>query len=93
MRREAAVLAVVVLFAVSSFAGVAAAQSDRVTSGYGGQPNLDAFAPSPTVSPGERTQFTVQVANDGEVREGVPPSHAARILTARLRPKTGNVRS
>ena len=82
MRREAAVLAVVVLFAVSSFAGVAAAQSDRVTSGYGGQPNLDAFAPSPTVSPGERTQFTVQVANDGEVREGVPPSRGV-VTTAR----------
>ena len=82
MRRNAAVLAVVVLLAVSSFAGVAAAQSGQRTSGYGGQPGLDAFAPSPTVSPGERTQFTVQVSNDGEVSEGVPPSREV-VTTAR----------
>ena len=82
MRRNAAVLVVVALLAISSFAGVAAAQSDQRTSGYGGQPNLDAFAPSPTVSPGERTQFTVQVSNDGEVSEGVPPSREI-VTTAR----------
>ena len=74
MRRNVAVLTVVALLAVSSFVGVAAAQSGQRTSGYGGQPGLDAFAPSPTVSPGERTRLTVQVSNDGEVSEGVPPS-------------------
>jgi len=82
MRRKAAVLALVVLLSVGSFAGVVAAQETQRTSGYGGEPGLDVYAPSPTVSAGDQGQFTVQVANDGEVTEGNPPAREA-VTTAR----------
>jgi hypothetical protein len=80
--RRSAVVGLVVVLAVAAFAGVAAAQSGGPTSGYGGEPSLDAYAPSPTVSPGDRGQFTIQVANDGEVTEGIPPTREA-VTTAR----------
>jgi hypothetical protein len=80
--RRSLVAGLVVLVAVSSFAGVLAAQPQSPPSDYGGSPSLDAYAPSPTVSPGDRGPFTVQVANDGEVTEGIPPARGA-VTTAR----------
>ncbi|PSQ32769.1 exo-alpha-sialidase, partial [Halobacteriales archaeon SW_12_69_24] len=80
--RRSFVAGLVVLVAVSSFAGVVAAQPQSPPSDYGGSPSLDAYAPSPTVSPGDRGPFTVQVANDGEVTEGIPPARGA-VTTAR----------
>ena len=42
----------------------------------------DTDSGSATVSPGDRGPFTVQVANDGEVTEGIPPARGA-VTTAR----------
>ncbi len=83
--RRSAVLALAALLALSSVAGVVAAQEaggGAPSSGYGGEPDLDVYAPAPTVSPGNQGPLTVQVANDGEVTEGVPPSREA-VTTAR----------
>lgn len=82
MRHNAAALAIVVLVAVASVSGVVAAQDRGQTSGYGGEPDLDVYTPSPTVSPGQRGPFTIQVANDGRVTEGIPPAREA-VTTAR----------
>lgn len=82
MRRSAVAVAFVVLLSASPVAGVVAAQDAGRTNGYGGEPNLDVYAPSPTVQPGERGSFTIQVANDGEVTEGNPPAREA-VTTAR----------
>lgn len=82
MRRSPLVVAFVVLLTVSTFAGVAVAQDRERTSGYGGQPNLNVLAPSPTVSPGEQPTLTLQVTNRGEVTTGVPPAREA-VTTAR----------
>lgn len=83
MGRSAVVVLVVVL-ASASFVGVVAAQQGggAPTSGYGGEPNLDVYTPQPTVSPGDDGPFTLQVANDGEVTEGIPPTRGA-VTTAR----------
>ena len=78
--RRSAVVAVVLVVSVGSLAGVAAAQSG--TGSYGGEPELDVLAPSPTVVPGERASLTLQVANDGAVTTGVPPAREA-VTTAR----------
>lgn len=80
--RRSALVGLVVVLATASLAGVVAGQSGGPTSGYGGNPNLDVYAPSPTVSPGEAGPFTIQVANDGAVTEGVPPAREA-VTTAR----------
>lgn len=82
MRRNAAVLSVVVLLAVASVSGVVAAQERGTSSDYGGEPDLEAYAPSPTVSPGDRGSFTLQIANDGRVTDGTPPAREA-VTTAR----------
>ena len=80
--RRSALVGLVFVLATASFAGVVAAQGGGPTSGYGGNPNLDVYAPTPTVSPGEAGPFTIQVANDGAVTEGVPPTREA-VTTAR----------
>jgi hypothetical protein len=82
VRRSPFVVAFVVLVTVSSVAGVAVAQEGDRSSGYGGQPNLNVLAPSPTVSPGEQTTLTLQVTNRGEVTSGIPPAREA-VTTAR----------
>lgn len=83
MRRSALVVAALAaLLVTSSFVGLVAAQERGRTSGYGGEPSLDVYAPSPTVSPGDRGPFTVQIANDGRVTEGIPPTRDA-VTTAR----------
>ena len=47
--RRSAVVAVVLVVSVGSLAGAVAAQSG--TGSYGGEPELDVLAPSPTVVP------------------------------------------
>ena len=78
--RRSAVLALVVVVSVGPLAGTVVAQSG--TGSYGGEPELDVLAPSPTVAPGERASLTLQVANDGAVTAGVPPAREA-VTTAR----------
>lgn len=82
MRRSALAVALAVLLVASSFAGLVVAQDRQRTSGYGGHPSLDVYTPSPTVSPGDRGPFTIQIANDGRVTEGIPPTRGA-VTTAR----------
>jgi hypothetical protein len=51
-----------------------------------GEPDLDAFAPNNTVSPGQRTRFVVQLTNSGTVDEGgldTPPDAERLVTTAR----------
>lgn len=80
--RNVLVVALIALIAASSFAGVAVAQDRASTAGYGGNPALDVYSPSPTVSPGERGPLTIQIANDGRVTEGIPPTRGT-VTTAR----------
>jgi len=83
--RRSVILLVVTLLAGASAVGVVAAQQgtgDGPSSGYGGEPTLDVYTPAPTVSPGDSGSFTIQVANDGEVTEGIPPTRGA-VTTAR----------
>jgi hypothetical protein len=47
-----------------------------------GSPDLDANAPSPTLTPGEVNQVTVQITNDGDVSYG-PSSLRSVVTTAR----------
>jgi len=47
-----------------------------------GEPHLDVFTPRPTLTPGETTQLSVQVTNDGEIAGGAAGNRAL-VTTAR----------
>ncbi|SNR58552.1 COG1361 S-layer family protein [Halorubrum vacuolatum] len=47
-----------------------------------GEPDLDVYVPDATLTPGTTTEFTVQIANDGEVRAGAV-AQRERVTTAR----------
>ncbi|TKR25311.1 COG1361 S-layer family protein [Natronomonas salsuginis] len=80
MRRSALVVFVVGLFLVSPLAGVALAQ-DGVQF-VRGEPDLDVYAPDPTLTPGTTTQLTLQIENDGKILSGAT-SQRAVVTTAR----------
>jgi hypothetical protein len=67
MKRRLWGTALAALLLVGTAAGVGAAQEDRYVRG---EPELDVYAPEPTLAPGSTTELIVQVANDGEVHSG-----------------------
>ena len=66
-RRVLAAVAVAVLL-IGAFAGLGVAQEQPPF--VRGEPELDAYVPDSTVSPGTTTDLTVQIANDGDVEAG-----------------------
>lgn len=48
----------------------------------GGEPQLDVHVPSPTLTPGQTNQVSLQISNDGELDFG-PPSLREAVTTAR----------
>ena len=78
--RTVATLAMVALLLTAGVAatlGVAGAQSAS-----GGDPDLEAYAPDPTLTPGTASTLTIQIANDATTRYDSPPERA-RVTTAR----------
>ena len=64
-------------------AGVAAATGGaQAQSATGGDPELEAYAPDPTLTPGSAETLTVQIANDATTRYDSPPERE-RVTTAR----------
>jgi len=86
MRRNVLVALAVALFFTSSLAGVALAEDEIQY--VRGEPNLDAYAPEPTLTPGTTTQLTLQIENDGEIRSGATARRelvtTARAVTVEL---------
>lgn len=70
-------LLILSLVSASAFTPTAAAQS-LIT----GQPNLDVNIPEPRLVPGETTELTIQILNDGEVSSGAPDTRDS-VTTAR----------
>lgn len=68
---------VVSLFSGSAFVSIASGQTL-----IGGNPVLDVNVPEPLLVPGESTELTVQILNDGEVTSGAPDNRGA-VTTAR----------
>ncbi len=54
----------------------------QAQSASGGDPDLEAYAPDPTLTPGTASTLTIQIANDATTRYDSPPERA-RVTTAR----------
>lgn len=80
MHRNVLVALAVALFFTSSLAGVALAQDEIQY--VRGEPDLDVYAPEPTLTPGTTAQLTLQVENDGEIRSGATAQRGL-VTTAR----------
>lgn len=70
-------LLIISFVSASAFVSTASAQS-LIT----GKPNLDVNIPEPLLVPGETTELTIQILNDGEVSSGAPDSRSS-VTTAR----------
>lgn len=79
MRRSAGVLVLIVVL-VGAPAGVVVAQEGGQY--VRGQPDLSVYVPEPTLESGTTTQLTLQVANNGRLREGTAPQRDL-VTTAR----------
>ncbi|MDB2276438.1 COG1361 S-layer family protein [Halorubrum ezzemoulense] len=78
--RTLIVLSMVVLL---STAGVATTTiGTQAQSATGGDPDLEAYAPEPTLTPGNTETLTIQIANDATTRYDTPPERN-RVTTAR----------
>ncbi|MFO7925526.1 MAG: COG1361 S-layer family protein [Halobacteriota archaeon] len=80
MRRSVPVTLVIGLLLVAPMAGAALAQDGGQF--VRGEPDLDVYAPEPTLTPGTTAQLTLQIENDGEIRAGAT-SQRAVVTTAR----------
>ncbi len=80
MMRTIATLAMVVLLVSAGLvASLGGAQAQSAT---GGDPDLEAYAPDSTLTPGSASTLTVQIANDASTRYDSPPERE-RVTTAR----------
>jgi hypothetical protein len=80
MTRKTLIIGLVVATLLLALGGIAAAQQGSVD--VRGEPDLEVYTPDNTVSPGEATEFTVQLVNDGEVTLG-QETNRQRVTTAR----------
>ena len=69
----------VLLISAGFVASLGSAQAQSAT---GGDPDLEAYAPDPTLTPGAASTLTVQIANDASTRYDSPPERE-RVTTAR----------
>jgi|AntRauMinimDraft_4_1070384.scaffolds.fasta_scaffold00136_26 hypothetical protein len=92
MSRRALLGVVVAAFFALALAGALSAPGGAQTdaSFVRGEPELDAYLPESTVSPGTATELTLQIANDGEVDAG---SDARRDVVTTARSVVVEVRS
>ncbi|MDR5656443.1 COG1361 S-layer family protein [Halodesulfurarchaeum sp. HSR-GB] len=79
MSRLAALLALTVVLSIAVGPGLALGAD---TGSIRGEPDLSVSAPAPTLAPGQATELTLQVRNDGDLQWGGPDQRAA-VLTAR----------
>lgn len=80
MRRRYVGLLLSVILVVTVVAGVAVAQEELQF--IRGEPDLDVYAPEPTVTSANTGEFVLQIANDGEVHAGAVPQRDV-VTTAR----------
>jgi len=74
------------LLVTSLAAGFVAVGSDEASAQTGfssGSVNLDAFVADNTLTPGQTSELTLQIANEGEIRDGSAPSTTETTTTAR----------
>ncbi|AKH97554.1 COG1361 S-layer family protein [Halanaeroarchaeum sulfurireducens] len=87
MNRQHALMVIVISLLLGATAtGLGDAQNESVF--VRGEPDLQVFAPDPTLTPGSTTNLTLQVANDGEIRLGASADRGivttARAVTVEL---------
>ncbi|MDV7349618.1 exo-alpha-sialidase [Halorubrum distributum] len=78
--RTLTVLSMVVLLSTAGVATTTIGTQAQPTTG--GDPDLEAYAPEPTLTPGSAETLTIQIANDATTRYDTPPERE-RVTTAR----------